>query len=371
MADMSKNLISGLFIATASLLATAANANPTVPDGLKGVFRWPDNIVIDVYIPPDPEGLGRDKDLGAGIGNWNGPGLAGKGITINVNYGTAPAGAQNAVNVSWNDGKVTNSDGSKTDASGGPDGAKSGDNVKTKSGEIKINKDPKLKAEDVKRLGAHEMGHVLGLDHSDNEDDLMNPEPGTDKPQANDLKQLGAVFNANLASTDVKFTPLVTPLGNLFKYQYTAEWISGGELALFEVDIGTATLSSVVAPTGWSFGNPGLPADWLSSTLPGQERFAIFRLDDETSYLGPSNPILTFEFVADHSPKLGSAFLNGGFKTLAPVPEPGAWTLLILGFGALGVTLRRRRGRLVWREPEEVGDAVASTRQRDHSVAGK
>ena len=36
----------------------------------------------------------------------------------------------------------------------------------------------------------------------------------------------------------------------------------------------------------------------------------------------------------------------GGFSALA-VPEPGAWALLLLGFGGLGVALRGRRHQAV------------------------
>jgi hypothetical protein len=33
---------------------------------------------------------------------------------------------------------------------------------------------------------------------------------------------------------------------------------------------------------------------------------------------------------------------------LAPAPEPGAWGLMIMGFGLAGVTLRRRRAALAF-----------------------
>ena len=40
-----------------------------------------------------------------------------------------------------------------------------------------------------------------------------------------------------------------------------------------------------------------------------------------------------------------SSFPNGELRAqlLAPVPEPGTWALMLLGFGAIGLTLRRRR----------------------------
>jgi probable HAF family extracellular repeat protein len=42
-----------------------------------------------------------------------------------------------------------------------------------------------------------------------------------------------------------------------------------------------------------------------------------------------------------------SAFILTPIKTTAAVPEPGVWALMILGFGAVGVRLRRRRRRRV------------------------
>ena len=39
----------------------------------------------------------------------------------------------------------------------------------------------------------------------------------------------------------------------------------------------------------------------------------------------------------------GESCGQGGFGGLTPVPEPGTWALMILGFGAMGAMLRRRR----------------------------
>ena len=41
-----------------------------------------------------------------------------------------------------------------------------------------------------------------------------------------------------------------------------------------------------------------------------------------------------------------SAFILTPIKTTAAVPEPGVWALMILGFGAAGASLRRRRRRV-------------------------
>lgn len=60
------------------------------------------------------------------------------------------------------------------------------------------------------------------------------------------------------------------------------------------------------------------------------------------------SPTITFR------PEVGAYYLKvdvvsrfgetvGGTLTTAPVPEPGAWAMMLLGFGSLGGVLRRRR----------------------------
>lgn len=50
----------------------------------------------------------------------------------------------------------------------------------------------------------------------------------------------------------------------------------------------------------------------------------------------------TFDIPFNNNPHAISHLMFFGERAVA-VPEPGAWALLILGFGALGATLRRRR----------------------------
>jgi hypothetical protein len=33
----------------------------------------------------------------------------------------------------------------------------------------------------------------------------------------------------------------------------------------------------------------------------------------------------------------------GNFNVAAPVPEPATWAMMLLGFGAMGMVIRRRR----------------------------
>ena len=65
------------------------------------------------------------------------------------------------------------------------------------------------------------------------------------------------------------------------------------------------------------------------------------------SFAAIAGPDYGLEYVLDNTipPGAGSiAFTDGGTVTLSgAVPEPAAWALMLVGFGALGVTLRRAR----------------------------
>jgi hypothetical protein len=78
----------------------------------------------------------------------------------------------------------------------------------------------------------------------------------------------------------------------------------------------------------------------LNSTLgsAGQNFFG-FQAD-------PSTPITSIGIVAGPNTAISSIgqFRVGGISTTAePVPEPGTWALLLVGFGALGFAMRRRK----------------------------
>lgn len=98
-----------------------------------------------------------------------------------------------------------------------------------------------------------------------------------------------------------------------------------------------------------------------SEGLPGTTSTTFsFELDADSFYsgglTGVRNPVSDSDFAAiladleqaqilgDWSPNVESIYLDNVMMAAnAAVPEPGTWALMILGFGAAGATLRRRR----------------------------
>jgi hypothetical protein len=55
----------------------------------------------------------------------------------------------------------------------------------------------------------------------------------------------------------------------------------------------------------------------------------------------------TFTLTIRGTPGTQSGSLGGtvAFQNMAAVPEPGTWAMMLLGFGAIGFSMRRRRGK--------------------------
>jgi len=343
--------------------AVAADATPLRDkDGL-GVAKWKNNTVIQVYIPPDPDGLGRDKDLGAGIGAWNGqPGLAGHGVSIQVNYGAQPPGAKNVVNVVWSNGPAN---AAGDDGDGNASGSVTGHDQITTGGTITINRKNVAK-DDATGFGTHEMGHILGLADSPVTGSAMDHDvEGKATITPSDLDELKSVYGANADDTKINFVPDVIKDGGVFRYSYTATWLSGDALALFQLNVGAAQIFDIHAPSGWKVDDFMNGSDVsLDYSLSGSPPNILgFVLTDEVSYLGPANPVLQFSFASRQAPGSRQAYLNGAFSTTGPtIPEPSAWSLMIFGFTGIGLTLRSRRKHnhypAIRRALEERFDAV-------------
>jgi hypothetical protein len=328
------------------LHSTSALSTPLHDPKNKGVIAWPDNTTITVYVPADPDGLGRDKGVKDGVESWNNdPVLKGKGIKIETMTGTPPAGAKNAVGVQWVSGTIGPD---QRFGEGGPSYSTKGANTST-GGTIKVSRDTtQVTPEMAKNLGIHEMGHVLGMDDTNKLGAAMNPDFSKDSiltVTATDSAELKAVYTANGNDTKSDFHSFVSPGIGGYEYRYTLSWLDGGHLGLFQVDGGDSAVLNAFAPTGWEI-DPGVGSDVLLDSDPkGIERLITYRVADELSYLSSVNLELSFGFTSDAPPGPGEVFANGRITALTPVPEPTTNVLLLSGL-ALAALLGRKFRRL-------------------------
>jgi hypothetical protein len=102
-----------------------------------------------------------------------------------------------------------------------------------------------------------------------------------------------------------------------------------------------ADLYSIVISTS----TPGVTFS-SASLAGGGNTFTLLPFPDNTSLKLASTFVpsgtYTFSFAGNASPASGA--LTGNVTILAaPVPEAATWAMMILGFGAMGVMIRRRR----------------------------
>jgi hypothetical protein len=122
---------------------------------------------------------------------------------------------------------------------------------------------------------------------------------------------------------------VVAPLGEVYDFTFTTDghyrvdtqlqastYVGGPEPISFAIYAGTPT-------------SPGL----LEGSTPLMTGPAIGENLDAGSYFIQTSPIA-----------VSNELVSGGLKILAaPVPEPSAWALMLLGIGAIGVVLRRAK----------------------------
>jgi hypothetical protein len=311
----------------------------------KGPTRFKDGTTVTVYIPVDPSGGGREKGLADGVKAWNNEkALMDHNIKIQVMAGQAPAGATNAVQVNWKAPTGSELGEATTASMEGPNG----DNTTT-GGTIDISPDTTdVDNNMATNLGIHEMGHILGLDDTPNTATAMDPDFNKNsklKITNKDNLELTSTFAVSNGKSSDQVFANVSFTGGLYDYSYTLNWLSGIDLALFQVDTNGANLQSITAPTGWGIDTPiGNDVTIAVDGLPQTQEFVSFVLLDETSYLGPDHPQLDFSFESSNAPGNVEAFLSGVTQTMGPaaVPEPGTFALTMGGLAALFVRQRRR-----------------------------
>lgn len=101
---------------------------------------------------------------------------------------------------------------------------------------------------------------------------------------------------------------------------------------------GPGQYGNALSRLGLSFDNSGVNALGLESP-------AYSGYDGRTSF--PNTPGSTYfqnaQFETNGGTVVISNFSGGSFQALGAVPEPATWGMMILGFGAVGYGMRRRR----------------------------
>ena len=348
-----------LLVVTVPWLSSAGGQSPLRDNDKKGITRFPNNTTITIYIPPDPDNVaGRRDALIDGMKAWfNDPTLKDRGIKVDVT-GTQPANSvKNVVKVFW---EATGTLPGDERGDGGPatDGTTDASgNSTAQGGEIRIDRGV-ANNDEAFNLGAHEMGHVLGLAHDPNGNptDIMFPVIRKDAKlelssrnngKAGDLAELKETYAANRDDSDVQLAADVREIDSVFRYQYTATLLRGGPLAVFQIDTHGASIFDIVPATGWMLDPFDRPDDLLDLRLVvGNETFLGFVHQQDDFDLSLDNPVLTFAFSSTAPPGPAEAFLNGRFETVGPVsttPEPRSLSMVAIGLVALGIMRRARK----------------------------
>jgi len=137
-----------------------------------------------------------------------------------------------------------------------------------------------------------------------------------------------------------------------------SDW-SGGCVGFYQVDLNTST--KTITLTGLQVGNyesafldisgiTGMVITGLTQVGPNNlfdptAYGGAFATDVPTPTLSYTGNSLHFEWTSIGSSSGQFAFSNGGstvFNYASAAPEPAAWAMMVIGFGFVGVALRRR-----------------------------
>jgi hypothetical protein len=189
------------------------------------------------------------------------------------------------------------------------------------------------------KIMMHEFGHIMGLDHEDKADSVMQKDlvsyEQLSGPGDSDLAEIKSIYVAATGS----LTPRVTPVPGGFDYSYTATWVAGVDIPLVQVVTPFVDVSDFTTPPGWVIvpPDPGWPLNIV--------HVRVAPTDALTAYLNANNPSLTFSFFSSMPPGETIGWIGNTITTIGPVPEPGTMGLLVMA----GALVYRRRLRRVMR----------------------
>jgi len=166
------------------------------------------------------------------------------------------------------------------------------------------------------------------------------PDIGSDAPDGGGLLTLASLQNLQPPAPDGRAGDEAFPGGG------PASLAGGGGAGGFGGGGGGGGAGGGGGPGGGGGGEPAGPPANTGPTTPGQPQFPIPVPPKE------SNPVTPGQDGVQPTPPIFGDPAGTGPSDLppsppTPVPEPGAWLLMILGFGSIGAILRARR-RMGW-----------------------
>jgi hypothetical protein len=375
--------------------ASSVGATPfTWAERLKKPPAWKKNSTINIFIQPDPNGLGRDQLLKEGVERWK-DALKDRMITLTVTVGNPPAGATNVVHYHWVANGTTvnitteirNIDTKITIEAGTNDGAAfptpSNDGTMLARGDAFVRNNlpatTDAQKETVRTIGQHEFAHILGL-ADDKQGDVTRHENPSTTLNDRDLRELNSLYGTKTTGGSGKPTGLIQQIGGsgavgFFNYGLTFNPANAfpdpadpEHVSLITLGIDPGLVTGLQLPAGWiglvptgvvdvsdpffaegyMLDGSGVPPPWDPLARPQfialrtsvAEALADGLPPDVDPALSLENPLLELTVFTQAGVAEGpiEVWAGGELQTVVgPVPEPGC--LALLGSGLLGLLM--------------------------------